>query len=153
MTTVTYALSMQCTYPFLPKRIPFLKLLMLNVGFAIFIHQGVMVLVYSHIIVTRELAQGNNQMFTVIASGAVFPLVSFLVRRGVVTQLYRMERGPLVSGEVSYDDFARHYERVLKLFSVTLLLTPVTTIYLNSSLTTVLLAGGLQMVVETGESV
>ena len=91
LTTVTYALSFQVTFPFLKKRINFFTFLLVNCGYAIFIHQSVMALVYVHVIVTRELAQRDEQLATIFASGVFFPLVSFLVRRGVIAQIYKME--------------------------------------------------------------
>jgi hypothetical protein len=121
-----------------------------NVGYAGFIHQSVTFLVYVYVIVTRELAMAGKEVIALLVSGFLFPFVSFLVRRFVISEIYKVEVAPFRSDEVTYKDFAKNYNRVLAVFCVALLFTPVLTLYLNSTLTTAIAAGLVQMATETG---
>jgi hypothetical protein len=98
--------------------------------FAFVVHGSVTVSIYTHIIPTRLLTDKSDPLLTSIMVGAGFPILTFLLRKLVISYNLRLARN---DKDMTADEQDKQFADSTKVVSCALLLTPTSLMYMTTS--------------------
>lgn len=147
LMTFCFALGMTSTYWLQPSPRPtFIKHLKKTAVYAFGGHGGVILVIYGQVIPTKLLSQ-SNPLLASLATGAAFPFMNWVMRKLLIGIIANATRGKLERGGEREANL-RSFNRLVKMTSSFLALTPCVLNYLNTTVELAVLSAVLQMATE-----
>ena len=148
LMTVAWGLGNVATYPLYPSPRPtFLMYVKRSAINSIIIHGSFIAIIYGQIISTKLLSHSNS-ILTSLVTGIAFPFMTWVARKLTIRQSQKLVTNKRGGKGLNPREQLAIFDRMVKVLSGALVLTPCALNYLNTSVKLAVLSATLQMATE-----